>query len=106
LTPTTRLLAKSQKPIGVVATKKKMKLLRWNNARPKPYEGKPSASHNGEGLEVAKSFSTSGRGEKISLDIPLYRSGHVAQNPPNKRKRDISAAEGNARGKPHDIFEA
>jgi hypothetical protein len=60
--------------------RKKMKLRRWNNARTKPNQAKPnqakpSALPNGQGLEVAKSFSTSGRGRNFSLDIPLYRSG-------------------------------
>src|SRR5215469_11808953 len=32
------------------------------------------------GLEVKKSFSTSGRGRNVFLDIPLYRPGDNAQN--------------------------
>ena len=32
------------------------------------------------GLEVKLTFSTSGRGRNVFLDIPLYRSGDVAHH--------------------------
>jgi len=78
LTPSTAALAKFQKPIGVVATNNEDPAVEMEQGKPKGHRGreqKPSASHSAQGLEVKESFSTSGRGKSIFLDIPLYRTG-------------------------------
>jgi len=78
LTLSTATLAKFQRPIGVVATNNEDSAVEIEQGKLKGHTGrkqKPSASHNAEGLEVKESFSTSGRGKSIFLDIPLYRTG-------------------------------
>ena len=74
LTPYNRRACHFQKPIGVVATKIKMKLQRWNNTRLKGPQGKseePGASHGRQGLEVKKSLSLPVEGELFSLTFPF-----------------------------------
>ena len=66
-----------------------MKLLRWNNARPQGPQRKkaePRASHSGQGLEVKKSFSTSGRGEIFFLTFPFIdQAVTLTENRPTTR---------------------
>jgi hypothetical protein len=84
LTPYNRRACQFQKPIGVVATNEDEAAemeQRKTPRGPQRKKAEPRASHSGQGLEVKKSFSTSGRGRSIFLDIPLYRSGDFAQIP-------------------------
>jgi len=49
--------------------------LGWNTARPDAgadgEKAKPNTSYSGQGLEIKETFSTSGRGRKMSLTSPL-----------------------------------
>src|SRR5712691_3851492 len=49
--------------------------LGWNTARPDAgadgEKAKPNTSDSGQGLEIKETFSTSGRGRKMSLTSPL-----------------------------------
>jgi len=66
---TTGTLAKFRNPIGVVASQKAM---------PKGEEvrsvSQQNVSPSAQGLEVKE--LSSGHGRSVSLDIPLYRTGH------------------------------
>ena len=48
-----------------------------------------NVSHIALGLEVQDIFSPSGRGRSVSLDIPLYRTGHLVANPVDRCVAEI-----------------
>ena len=65
-------LAKFRKPIGVVASQKAMP--KGEEVRSVPPQ---NVSHSAQGLEVQEIYPPSGHGRSLSLDIPLYRTGHI-----------------------------
>ena len=68
-------LAEFRKPIGVVASQKAMPKGEEVRSVP-PQNVSPSA----QGLEVKELSSPSGRQRSVSLDIPLYRTGHLVRH--------------------------
>jgi len=53
-----------------------------------------NASSSAQGLEVEKILSSSGHGRSVSLDIPLYRTGHRAKcDQARVSKREITLQE-------------
>jgi len=80
LTPYNRSACLVSETAGVVATKK-MNLLKWNNTNPTPRATHQTNAFRGRGLDVAENIRASGRGRKMFLDIPFYRTGVNTHNP-------------------------